>query len=224
MPLRVIGYDYATYAKQIKEHMDFNKQEKRSAYTKKIHDDQKLVPTVTIVLFYGEEWSGPKTLLDMLNLKEREFLKPFLLDYKINLIELGKDKELYKKFHSDFRFIVQYISVQNNKEALNAFLKQGIQDIRHMGEFLDVMSVIGKKMNYEIMEENVLKHEKEDNGMVTIGEALVNRGIERGIEQGIQALILDNRDRGESEEDIIINLQKRFHLSKEDATKYTERF
>ncbi len=104
-----------------------------------------------------EEWSGPKTLLDMLNLREREFLKPFLLDYKI-------------------------------------------------------------------MEENVLKHEKEDNGMVTIGEALVNRGIERDIERGVQALILDNRNRDESEEDIIINLQKRFHLSKEDATKYTERF
>lgn len=164
----------------------------------------------------------------MLNLREREFLKPFLLDYKINLIELGKNKELYKKFHSDFKFIAQYMSVQNDKEALNAFLKQGIQDIRHTEEFLDVMSVIGKKMNYKIMEENVLKHEKEDNDMVTIGEALVNRGIERGIEQGIeqsvQALILDNRDRGESEEDIIINLQKRFHLSKEDATKYTERF
>lgn len=57
-----------------------------------------------------------------------------------------------------------------------------------------------KKMNYEIMEDNVSEHEKEDNGMVTIGEALVNRGIEYGIEQGIQALILDNRDRGESEE------------------------
>lgn len=236
MPLRVIGYDYAAYAKQVKEYMDFNKQNKKSAYTKKIHTDQKLIPAITIVLFYGAEWSGPKTLLDMLDLKERQVLKPYLLDYKMNLIELGKDKELYKKFHSDFRYIVQYISVQDDKEALNAFLKQRIQDIRHTGEFLDVMSVIGKKMNYEVMEKNVLEYEKEDDNMVTIGEALVNRGIERGIEcgikqgieqgieQGIQALILDNRERGESEELIIKNLKKRFHLSEEEAIKYTERF
>lgn len=224
MPLRVAGYDYASYTKQVKEYMDFNKQEEKPAYTKKIHNNQKLVPAVTIVLFYGAEWSGPKTLLDMLDLKEREFLKPFLLNYKMNLIELGKDKELYKKFHSDFRFIVQYMSVQSDKGALNVFLKQDMQDIRHTGEFLDVMSVIGKKMNYEIIEENVLGHEKEDGSMVTIGEALVNRGIERGIECGIEALILDNRERGESERLIIKNLQKRFHLSEEDAIKYTERF
>ena len=55
MPERVMGYDYAAYEFQVQEIMKENKDRKRPAYTKRIHEDQKLAPVVTAVLYWGNE-------------------------------------------------------------------------------------------------------------------------------------------------------------------------
>lgn len=58
MVVRVMGYDFASYDKQIRDIMEKNKAQGRHAYTKRIHDGQKLVPVITLVLYYSqEEWS-----------------------------------------------------------------------------------------------------------------------------------------------------------------------
>lgn len=92
MPVRVMGYDFAAYEEQIKEIAEKNESEKNPAYTKRIHDGQKLTPVITTVLYYGKEkWERPRTLHDMLDFsKETEEIRPYVADYPINLISLAE--------------------------------------------------------------------------------------------------------------------------------------
>lgn len=55
MPERVMGYDYAAYEKQIRELIKQNDEAGTSAYAKQIHDDQRLAPVITSVLYWGKE-------------------------------------------------------------------------------------------------------------------------------------------------------------------------
>lgn len=190
LPLSLVGFDYTTYKRQVDEFMDENKRTKNPAYTKRIHDTQKLIPTVTIVLYYGEEWTGPRSLLDMVDLEDREALAPYMMDYRVNLVELGKDKEYYKRFHSDFRLLAQYIASKNDREALTRFWKES-RPVRHVEAFLDVMSEVGTNRNYKVMKEKILK--KEEQEVVTMTDVekeywaeVTRSGMEQGMKQGMK--------------------------------------
>ena len=69
-----MGYEYASYEEQIKALMAENRKAGNPAVTKRIHDDQKLVPVITAVLNWDEkEWSGPRHLHEMLKFPEELF-------------------------------------------------------------------------------------------------------------------------------------------------------
>lgn len=191
LPLSIVGYDYSVYKKQVDEYISTNKREGKPAYIKRIHSHQKLVPTVTIVLYYGTKWEGPYSLFDMLELKGREQLKPYLLDYRLNIVELGKDKEFYKRFHSDFRLVAQYVSIRNDKKALGEFMKDTHIVVKNTESFLDVMSEIGTDKQYKMIKERVLEREKkEDVTMCLIAEELVGKGREEGREEGADLMFI----------------------------------
>lgn len=104
-------------------------------------------------------------------LKDREQLKPYLLDYRLNIVELGKDKEFYKRFHSDFRLVARYVSIGNDKKALGEFMKDTHIVVKNTESFLDVMSEIGTDKQYKMIKERVLEREKkEDVTMCLIAE------------------------------------------------------
>ena len=213
MPLRVAGYDIASYLKQVDEYQDKNKAERNPAYVKKLHDDQKLVPTVTLVLYYGKNWTGPKKLSDMLALTGREGVEPYLLDYRLNLVELGADKELYKRFHSDFRLIVQYLSIRDDKQALREFMRDDRKRIRHVSEFLDMMSSIGRDTDYKRIKNQVI--EKEQEGEVTmciIAQELIQEGKSLGLQLGenmkLISLICKKLEKNKSSEEIAEELEE----------------
>ena len=186
LPLRVIEVDAGAYRKQIDQYMDENKQSGNDAFVRKIHADQKLIPTMTIVLFYGREWTGPRTLWDMLDIKEREGIKPYLLNYELNIIELGRDKELYRNFHSDFRMIVQYLGVRADRKAWKEFYEGFRWKIRHYREFLDAMEALTGDSRYRKLKEKI-----ENEGKVKEGEMvemcwLMDMAEERGEARGIK--------------------------------------
>ena len=52
----------------------------------------------------------------------------------------------------------------------------------------------------------------------------IEQGIERGIEQGVEAFILDNLEERIPKERIVEKLQRRFHLTEEEAETYFEKY
>lgn len=216
LPLRVVEVDAGAYRKQIDTYMDQNRKDGNDAWIKQIHDDQKLVPTMTVILYFGKEWTGPRTLLDMVDAAERERLEPYLLNYELNIIELGKDKELYKKFHSDFRTIVQYLSVQKDKEEREEFYNEFDAKIRHYREFLEAMAALTNDSRYRKLKEtidakNMLK-EGEETDMCWLMDMAEERGEERGRNEGIEEALLQS----------VQNLRKNLNLTDEQAMEVLE--
>lgn len=185
-----MGYDYGSYEMQIKELEEENRRCGRSAYTKRIHDDQKLAPVVTCVLHWGsEEWQGPKELHDMIRFpKESEgILKPLVPNYSMNLIEVAKlPKEMRERLTSDFRLIVEFFAHKNDLEALEKLVTDPANKIRHPEEFLDALSEVASDKKYKEMKNNIVnnKEKKGEVSMCILADEFIRRGEQKGRLEG----------------------------------------
>lgn len=116
MPARNMLYDALEYDRQMncirKEHRvkgDLDGSEFVSGFAK----TDRLIPVITLVVYFGdEEWDGPRTLHDMLNV-DNEILLKYISDYRLNLIIPAEIEDL-DKFNSDFRYVMEFL--QNTKE------------------------------------------------------------------------------------------------------------
>ena len=193
MPERVMGYDYAAYECQIKTIMNSNKEKKHPAITKRIHEDQKLAPVVTAVLYWGDEaWDGPVRLHDMLEFPDEteDVIRPLVPDYPINLVDVRRlPLEVRKKLTSDFGLIAEYVAGKQDPERLEALMQDNVHTIKHLEEFLDLLSEVAKDKQYKEVVEKLSKANKEDVTMCVIADKLVNKGREQGLERGKLLLI-----------------------------------
>lgn len=191
LPQRTMGYDYACYEEQIKKLMRENEKAGRPAFFKRIHDDQRLSPVITAVLYFGtEEWERPLCLHDMLEFPDDigELIRPYVADYPINLIFLaGLPKETRIRLSSDFRLIAEYAACKSDPEALKRLLSDQSRRIRHPEELLDTLSVAAGDRRYREIKKQIMKRtEKEELTMCIIAEELENRGIKKGLEKGMK--------------------------------------
>ena len=109
-------------------------------------------------------------------LKISDDLKPFVNDYKINLIDVPRlTGEQVEKFTSDFQIIADYfVQLSKNKDYVP---KDKI--IRHTDSFLKLMSVLTQDNKYVEMGRE-LSHDKEGFNMCEVLDKAEARGEERG--------------------------------------------
>lgn len=190
MPERVMGYDYAAYEAQIKAIMTENKEKNRPAFTKRIHDGQKLAPVVTAVLYWGDKgWSGPTRLHDMLEFPQETeaVIRPLVPDYPMNLVEVKHiPKDVRKKLTSDFGLIAEYVARKQNPEHLEELMADKIHTIDHPEEFLELLSEVANDKQYREVAQKLQEEKEEQVTMCVIADKLVSHGREQGLEQGIE--------------------------------------
>ncbi|MDD7458277.1 MAG: Rpn family recombination-promoting nuclease/putative transposase [Spirochaetales bacterium] len=138
MPLRVFGYDGASYRNQLN------------------HRKKELYPVITLVLYFGDKpWNKPKNLLGCSDVPEK--LKPYVSDYKINIFEVCRlTEEQLGYFKSDFKIIADYFV----KRRKNPDYKGSREAIKHIDEFFKLMKVLTKDKNLE----NVYNNTEDSNG------------------------------------------------------------
>ncbi len=92
-------------------------------------------PVITFVLNFSEhKWSTNKTILECLDMNER--IKPFVSDYRINVIDVAYlSRETINKFKSDFKIIADYF-VQMRKTGE---YKPMTDEVKHIWELLLLM-------------------------------------------------------------------------------------
>ena len=177
MPLRVMGYDGSSYRDEMNQDEIVIDEE-----TGKKHKIRhKRYPVVTIVLYFGKTpWKKPLSLYDVLEISDE--LKPFVSDYKINLIDVPRlTGEQVEKFTSDFQIIADYF-VQLNES--NDYIPKD-KTIRHTDSFLKLMSVLTQDNKYVEMGKKIA-HEREGFNMCKVLDKAEARGEARG--QAIGAL------------------------------------
>ena len=167
MPLRVIGYDGAAY---------------RAELADRTHKER--YPVVTLVLYFGEtHWTAAKHLTDCFDMDDR--LKPFVNDYKINLVEVSfLTEEQVAKFKSDFKIIADFF-VQSRQGKY----KPSEDNIHHANEVFKLMSVLtGDKRFDETYNSSILIKKEEQGGkeMCKIIDDFINEGEQRGLKKGME--------------------------------------
>ena len=171
MPLRVIGYDGSSY----RDEMNQDKIVIDEATGKKHKIRHERYPVITIVLYFGKTpWKKPLSLYDVLKISDE--LKPFVNDYKINLIDVPRlTGEQVEKFTSDFQIIADYF-VQLNES--NDYVPKE-KTIKHADSFLKLMSVLTQDDKYVEMGKK-FSHEMEGFNMCKVLDRAEARGEARG--------------------------------------------
>ena len=171
MPLRVIGYDGSSYRDEMNQ--DEIVIDERTGKKHKIRHER--YPVVTIVLYFGKTpWKKPLSLYDVLKISDN--LKPFVNDYKINLIDVPRlTGEQVEKFTSDFQIIADYF-VQLNES--NDYVPKE-KTIKHADSFLKLMSVLTQDDKYVEMSKEI-SHGKEGFNMCEVLDRAEARGEARG--------------------------------------------
>ena len=120
----------------------------------------------------------PLSLYDVLEISDD--LKPFVSDYKINLIDVPRlTGEQVEKFTSDFQIIADYfVQLNESKEYIP---KDKI--IRHTDSFLKLMSVLTQDDKYVEMGRE-LSNDKERINMCEVLDKVEARGEARGMAIG----------------------------------------
>ena len=199
MPVRVMagdsGFYYEQWKKTAQEHKeknDLRKEEYLSGFAKA----DKLIPSITIVLYFGEEeWDGPRTLKEMM--VQDEFppeIWEFVSDYRMYLMEVRKWEDL-ENFQTDIRYVFGYLQHTSNKEELEKYLNENREAFEHMREdAYDFMIQMSHSKELEAMKAKYQNPKGEVNMCKAIQEMIESgrkegekAGEERGYRNGEKA-------------------------------------
>lgn len=95
--------------------------------------EDRLIPSVTVTIFFGsEEWDGPLSLFDMMDVSDPNVLA-CIDNYHVHLIAPAQmsDEEIMK-FQSSLREVMFFIKYAKDKENLNRILENNEKRFREL--------------------------------------------------------------------------------------------
>ena len=173
MPLRMIGYDGATYRSQIL----------------KEHEGEEKYPVISLVLYFGmNHWDKPRSLRECFKNIPKE-LSRYVNDYKIHVFEIAYLlPEQVAMFQSDFRIVADYfVQMRTNKEY-----NPSQEVMKHVDAVLKLMSVLTQDDRFEEMQNGAKGEVK------TMCEVLDN-AISKGRAEGKAEGRIEGRAEGKAE-------------------------
>ena len=169
MPMRILGYDGASYRGQL------------------LKKNPKPVPVVTLVLYFGTEkrWTNDVNLKSLFDIPDG--LDEYISDYKINVFEVAwlTDKEL-NRFKSDFKVIANYLV---NKRKDKDYIPDDTTKIKHLEEVLKLISVMTNDESYEKILELPPSKRKGVDSMRSVAQNLLSIGEAKGKAEGQSATV-----------------------------------
>ena len=179
MPVRVMGYDYTVYKRQLDEYNN----KKRDLYrllkaAQELHNDDliapvqtdieklgdfKLVPVITIILnFSRTRWGKAKSLKELVSTGHSENgfditeITALMQDYQVKIFDVLYLDEITKsRFTSDFRDIVTVLA----EGAIDK--KHDFQRLKYPVDTLDMLYAYTKDTHYLDIRDQIIKKEQE---------------------------------------------------------------
>ena len=229
MPLRVMGYDYAIYKKQYDNNArQYKKQSVQQAveldeheFLSKIKKTDRLMPVVTIVIYYGEKvWDAATSLHGILNIPTE--LTPYVNDYRMLLVEARQNNLYFHNGNNQDLFNLFGILLDQNKTKRDRKAKAIEYTKEH--EVSDTILKTEAGAANCIIDFDVLKQEG-GNSMWSVFEETAKEGEARGEVRGEARGIIDTcHDFGLPDEDILKKLQDKMNISLQTAQEYLRMF
>ena len=207
MPLRHMLNDSLAYLKECNEIIATNRKEKKlktsGEFLSGLKKDDRLHPMISICVYYGEEdWDGPLSLTDMLNIPAE--LKSIVADYKMNLVQVKKSENFHFQ-NQDIRTVFDFIRFIYNQEyeKINEHYKNKPIDT-------ELALVIGSVTKSQKIIKQALASERNGEQMQMCKglQALEQRGIEAGQKKHLKQQIQKKVAKGTSIEVIADELEE----------------
>lgn len=129
MAVRQMEYDTMRYRNQInqisKKHKEAADLKKGEEYLSGFCKEDKVMPVITLVLYYGsKKWDGSIDLYGMMDLpNEYQALWEYIPNYRMNLLEITEmGDEQFQTFYSDLRLLLPLIKYQSDKERFRQYI------------------------------------------------------------------------------------------------------
>lgn len=131
LPLRNMSYECGEYERQAAAiRRAVRKQEKKDEtrrlpgeYLYGFRKDSRLQPAITLILYYGERWDGPRNLYDMLDFRDIPGeMKQYIHNYSMNLIEVRHLEDL-TMFHTDVQQVFAFLRYAKDKKKLRQLVE-----------------------------------------------------------------------------------------------------
>lgn len=192
----------------------------------------KLLPCITIVLYYGDNWDGSKDLYGLLDFSDiPEELHVYVNNYSLHVFEVKKfADEDTNVFRTDLKQIFDFIRYSKDRKRLQALVENDPAYCELDEDAYDMM--LAYTNDKELL---ARKETNRKDGKVNMCQAIREwiederrdskiegkiEGRKLGIELGIEAFIMDHQEDGTPRECVAEKLIRRFELNKEMAEKY----
>ena len=162
-PVKGILYDALQYARQVEQTAGSHRQKKEhkgrgsGEFLAGFYKEDRLLPVITLfVSFSPEEWDGPRSLWEMMEIGDKK-LRSRLPDYRINLVsptEIGKEE--FGRFHSSLGDVLEFIKYSGDKEKLMEWLHEEKPKLRLGRKEIEVLNAcVNAKLAIKEEEEEV---------------------------------------------------------------------
>ena len=189
MPVKNAIYDALQYGRQVSDLAAKHRADRKNQRTYKpvsdgeylsgFYKEDRLVPVITLVIHFGaEEWDGPLSLHEMMEVKNPELLN-YVQDYRIHLVDPFRlTEEELKKFETSLREVLGYIKYSGNRKQLDSFTKNNPR----MTIDADAARVIRTVTNTPVE----IEEKDEEVDMCKAIEEMIEESRQNGIKEGIQ--------------------------------------
>ena len=189
MPFRVLEYETAEYGRQVAKVKQRNREDRNLSdgeFLERYRKTDKLHPCMTLVLYWGENWDGPETLKEMMNMEALpEHMKQFVNDYPMHLVNVKEfgDTSVFK---TDLKQVFDFIKCSGSKEEIKRLVMNNPAYENLDMDAYDVMTVHAHSKELEELRDRVEKEEGDMcKGLADWAKEERELGMEQGIEQGI---------------------------------------
>ncbi|MBO5278188.1 MAG: transposase [Lachnospiraceae bacterium] len=225
MPLRNMAYDTAEYERQaavIRKRVRKRKGITRAEFLSGFTRESRLMPCITLVLYYGKDWDGSPDLhgiLDMQGIPEE--MKSYINNYSIHLIEVRKLQNT-DVFKTDLKQVFDFIKYSEDKKKLKELI-EAEPAYQEMDE--DAYDMAAAYANAEELIAVKKYHGKDGKvNMCKAIQEMLEDERQEGRQEGIQALIETCQELGMTKEQTADKVSQKFKISKANAGEYMEKY
>ncbi len=209
MPVKNMIYDAINYGAQVEAARREHEKEYKKKGMKSYVDGgefmsgftrgDKITPIITLAVYWGsKEWDGPRTLHEMMNIKDESLLQ-YVPDYKINLLEPCKITD-FTKFQTSVGEVLQVIKVSEDMNKMKEIMERN-EAFRHLE--IDAVRMLNLFTNLKIE----IKEEEEEIDMCKAWDDWKAYNYDLGKSEGIEQTRVVN----------LRNIIKRLNYSTEQA-------
>ena len=205
IPIKNMFYDVMAYGNQVKETAKKHRREKDTAtsdeFLSGFTKEDKLIPVITITVYLGtKEWDGPRKLSDMFDDVDEE-LRPFIPDYRINLLAPREITD-FTGFRTSIRQLFEVLKNAYDKEKMQEVLQNDEKFSRVDRETVEAINLFaGTDIDIDEKDEVI--------DMCKAWEEQKNEGRELGERQKIISLIVKKLQKNKSVAEIADDLEEK---------------